>query len=66
MDFSSAPSVATSVVLSSTSAPDAKVAPIVVAGTVFVGRAVAGGLIGGATSWAVNRVLDNRFPEKNK
>ena len=47
-----------------TTAPDAKIAPIVVAGAVFVGRAVASGIIGGAASWGVNRVLDNRFPER--
>jgi len=45
-------------------APDAKVAPIVVAGAAFVGRAAVGGIIGGAASWGVNRVLDNRFPSK--
>ncbi len=56
MDFSS--SQATMV------APDAKIAPIVVAGTVFLGRAVASGVIGGAASWGVNRVLDNRFPSR--
>ena len=48
-----------------TSAPDAKVAPIVVAGAVFIGRAVAGGVIGGAASWGANRILDNRFPSKH-
>ena len=47
-----------------TTAPDAKLAPIVVAGAVFIGRAVAGGIIGGAATWGVNRVLDNRFPER--
>jgi hypothetical protein len=47
-----------------TTAPDAKIAPIVVAGAIFVGRAVAGGIIGGAATWGVNRVLDNRFPER--
>lgn len=47
-----------------TAAPDAKIAPIVVAGAVFVGKAVAGGVIGGATTWGVNRVLDNRFPAR--
>jgi len=51
MDFSSDHSV-----------PDVKIAPIVVAGIAFVGRAVAGGVIGGAATWSVNRVLDNRFP----
>lgn len=45
-------------------APDAKIAPIVIAGAAFVGRAVAGGVIGGAATWGVNRVLDNRFPSK--
>jgi hypothetical protein len=45
-------------------APDAKIAPIVVAGAAFVGRAAVGGIIGGATSWGVNRVLDNRFPSR--
>ncbi len=56
MDFSSSQAIMV--------APDAKVAPIVVAGAVFVGRAVAGGVIGGAASWGVNRVLDNRFPSR--
>jgi hypothetical protein len=56
MDFSSSQAIMV--------APDAKVAPIVVAGAVFLGRAVAGGVIGGAASWGVNRVLDNRFPSR--
>ena len=47
-----------------TTAPDAKLAPIVIAGAVFVGKAVAGGIIGGAATWGINRVLDNRFPER--
>ena len=46
--------------------PDAKLAPMVVVGAAYVGKAIAGGVIGGATSWAVNRVLDNRFPERKK
>jgi hypothetical protein len=50
--------------LSFATAPDAKIAPIVVAGAIFIGRAVAGGIIGGAATWGVNRVLDNRFPER--
>jgi hypothetical protein len=54
----------TPVVEPSFSSPDPKVAPIVVAGAVFVGRAVAGGIIGGAASWGANRILDNRFPAK--
>ena len=31
--------------------PDAKIAPIVIAGAAFVGKAVAGGVIGGAATW---------------
>lgn len=46
------------------SSSDAKIAPIVVAGAVFVGRALAGGVIGGAASWGANRILDNRFPTR--
>ena len=42
------------------SAPDAKVAPLVVAGAAFVGRAAAAGAIG----WGVNRGLDMAFPKK--
>ena len=57
MDFSSSQTMMV--------APDPKIAPIVVAGAVFLGRAVAGGIVGGAASWGVNRVLDNRFPSKN-
>ncbi len=48
----------------STSAPNAKVAPIFVGGAIFVGRAIAGGAIGGAVSWGTSRLLDNRFPAK--
>lgn len=43
---------------------NSKVAPIVVAGAAFVGKTIAGGVIGGAASWGVNRVLDNRFPQR--
>lgn len=46
------------------SLPDPKIAPIIITGAVFVGRAVAGGVIGGAASWGVNKILDNRFPAK--
>lgn len=49
---------------SSQNEPQAKIAPIVVGGALLVGRAVAGGVIGGATSWGVNRILDNRFPQR--
>ena len=49
---------------SSHNEPQAKIAPIVVGGALLVGRAVAGGVIGGATSWGVNRILDNRFPQR--
>lgn len=44
--------------------PETKIAPIVVVGATYLGKAVIGGVIGGASSWAVNRVLDNRFPAK--
>jgi len=63
MDFSSS-SDANDSTLSFADTPDVKVAPIVVAGAAFVGRALAGGVIGGAASWGVNRVLDNRYPAK--
>jgi hypothetical protein len=49
---------------SSSPAPNPKIAPVVVAGAVFLGRAVAGGVIGGAASWGANRILDNRFPSR--
>jgi hypothetical protein len=60
MDFSSSNVVAHSFA----DAPDTKVAPIVIAGAAFVGKTIVGGVIGGAASWGVNRVLDNRFPAK--
>jgi membrane protein YqaA with SNARE-associated domain len=63
MDSSSMSSLSS---MSFATTPDAKLAPIVVAGAAYVGKAVAGGVIGGATSWAVNRVLDNRFPERKR
>jgi hypothetical protein len=48
----------------STSTPDAKVAPIIVGGAVFVGKALVGGAVGTAASWATTRILDNRFPAR--
>ena len=45
----------------STSAPDAKVAPIIVGGAVFVGRAIVRGAISAAASWGATRILNNRF-----
>ena len=48
----------------STSAPDTKVAPIIVGGAVFVGKAVIGGAIGAAASWGTTHFLDKRFPAK--
>jgi hypothetical protein len=44
--------------------PDAKVAPIIIGGAVFVGKAIIGGAIGTAASWGTTRYLDNRFPSK--
>lgn len=49
---------------STESAPDTKVAPIVVGGAVFVGKALVGGAVGAAASWGTTRILDNRFPSK--
>ena len=48
----------------SASAPDTKVAPIVIGGAVFVGKALVGGAVGAAASWGTTRYLDNRFPAK--
>ena len=64
MDFSSSSDAAAVAALSFAESPDVKVAPIVIAGAAFVGRTIAGGVIGGAASWGVNRVLDNRFHAK--
>lgn len=50
--------------LSFSTAPDAKVAPIIVGGAVFVGKAIVGGAAGAAASWATTRILDNRFPAR--
>ena len=58
------PSVEPSFSSSSSPAPNPKIAPVVVAGAAFIGKAVAGGVIGGAASWGANRILDNRFPSK--
>ena len=49
---------------STESAPDAKVAPIIVGGAIFVGKALIGGAVGAAASWGTSRILDNRFPSK--
>lgn len=68
MDFASSSNAhahAHGPVLSFTSTtPDAKAAPFVVAGAAFVGKTIVGGVIGGAASWGVNRILDNRFPSR--
>ena len=50
--------------LSFSTAPDAKIAPIIVGGAVFVGKAIVGGAAGAAGSWATTRILDNKFPAK--
>lgn len=44
--------------------PDAKIAPIVVSGAVFLGKAIVGGAIGSVASWGTTRYLDNRFPAR--
>ena len=48
----------------SAATPDTKVAPLVVGGAVFVGKALIGGAVGSAASWATTRILDNRFPAR--
>lgn len=50
--------------LSFSSTPDAKIAPIVVGGAAFIGKAFVGGAAGAAGSWAATRILDNRFPAR--
>ena len=45
----------------STGAPDAKFAPIIVGGAIFVGRAIVRGAISAAASWAATRLIENRF-----
>ena len=48
----------------SAATPDTKVAPLVVGGAVFVGKAIVGGAAGAAASWATTRILDNKFPAR--
>lgn len=48
----------------STGAADAKFAPIIVGGAVFVGKALVGGAIGATASWAATKYLNNRFPAR--
>ena len=50
--------------LSFSTAPDAKIAPIIVGGAAFVGKAVVGGAAGAAGSWVATRILNNRFPAR--
>jgi hypothetical protein len=49
---------------SSDMSPDVKVAPIIVSGAVFVGKAIVGGAVGAAASWGTTRILDNSFPPR--
>lgn len=44
--------------------PDAKIAPIIIGGAAFVGKAIIGGAIGTAASWGTTRFLDNKFPPR--
>ena len=48
----------------SSQSPDTKIAPIVIGGAAFVGKAIVGGAIGAAASWGTTRILDNRFPAR--
>ena len=56
--------ISTELSFSTASAPDAKVAPIVVGGAIFVGKALIGGAVGAAASWGATNYLNNRFPSK--
>jgi hypothetical protein len=49
---------------SSNTTPDAKIAPIVIGGAAFVGKAIIGGALGTAASWGTTRYLDNHFPSR--
>jgi hypothetical protein len=53
-------SVSPSDTLSFSDQPDAKIAPIIIGGAMFLGRAI----VGGAVSWGTERFLNNRFPSK--
>ena len=57
-------SVSPSDTLSFSNQPDTKVAPIIIGGAMFVGKAIVGGALGTAASWGTTRYLDNRFPSK--
>ena len=50
--------------ISFSSTPDTKVAPIVVGGAIFLGKAIIGGAAGTAASWATTRLLDRQFPAR--
>jgi hypothetical protein len=50
--------------ISFSTAPDAKIAPIIVGGAAFVGKAIVGGAAGAAGSWVTTRLLDKKFPAK--
>jgi len=50
--------------LSFSNSPDTKVAPIIINGVVFLGKAAVGGAVGAAASWGTTRLLDNRFPQR--
>ena len=44
----------------SSETPDEKIAPLIVGGAIFVGKAVAGA----AVAWGTTRALDKAFPSK--
>jgi hypothetical protein len=50
--------------LSFSTTPDAKIAPIIVGGAVFVGKAIVGGAIGAAASWGATHLLNKQFPAR--
>ncbi len=49
---------------SSSNSPDAKIAPIVVTGAIFLGKAAVGGAVGAVASWGTTRLLNNRFSSR--
>jgi hypothetical protein len=48
----------------SSSTPDTKIAPIIITGAIFIGKAAIGAAVGTAVSWGTTRLLDNSFPQR--
>lgn len=52
--------------ISFSSKPDTKVAPIIVGGAIFLGKAIIGGAAGTVASWATTRLLNRRFSARKQ